>query len=104
MPTPEEFHQAAIDFRYLLNRGYPRKVSLDLVGNLYQLTSDLRHLLHRGVFSKADSQSRSKKKISIRGIRGKELAIDGYNVIITVEAGLSGQPLVLGDDGFIRDI
>ena len=30
--------------------------------------------------------------------------IDGYNVIITIEAGLSGRPLVLADDGFIRDI
>jgi hypothetical protein len=30
--------------------------------------------------------------------------IDGYNMIITIEAGLSGRPLVLADDGFIRDI
>ena len=104
MLNPEQIQEAALDIRYLLNRGYPRKVSLDLAGNRYQLTSDLRHLLHRGVFSDADSKSRSKRKIPIKGIRDKELAIDGYNVIITVEAGLSGQPLVLGDDGFIRDI
>jgi hypothetical protein len=100
----KELQEAADDFRYLLNRGYPRKATLQLVGNRYQLSSDERHLLHRGVFSRADSESRRKKKIPLKGTRGKDLAIDGYNVIITIEAGLEGRPLVLGDDGFIRDI
>jgi len=94
----------AEDFRYLLNRGYPRKAALEWVGNRYQLTSDQRHLLHRGVFSDADSGSRRKRKIPIERIRNKDFVIDGYNVIITIEAGLSGRPLILGDDGFIRDI
>jgi hypothetical protein len=75
-----------------------------LVGNRYELTFDERHLLHRGIFSDADSESRQKKRISIGRIRNRDLAIDGYNVIITIEAGLSGRPLILGDDGFIRDI
>lgn len=96
--------KASGDFRYLLNRAYPRKASLELVGNRYQLTSDQRHLLHRGVFSDTDSKSRQKKKISPKRIRGYDLVIDGYNVLITIEAGFSGRPLVLGDDGFIRDI
>jgi hypothetical protein len=89
---------------YLLNKGYPRKPSLELVGNRYGLTSDERHLLHRGVFSDVDSKSRHKRKIPIERVRNKDLVIDGYNVIITIEAGLSGRPLILGDDGFIRDI
>jgi hypothetical protein len=100
----ENLQKASEDFRYLLNRAYPRKAALELVGNRYQLTLDQRHLLHRGVFSDMDSQSRRKKKISPNQIRGYDVAIDGYNVLITVEAGLSGRPLVLGDDGFIRDI
>jgi hypothetical protein len=96
--------KASEDFRYLLNRAYPRKAALELVGNRYQLTSDQRHLLHRGVFSDVDAKSRQKKKISPHQIRGYDLVIDGYNVLITIEAGLLGRPLVLGDDGFIRDI
>lgn len=75
-----------------------------MVGNRYQLVSDQRHLLHRGVFSDSDSKSRRKKRISINRIGNKDLVIDGYNVLITIEAGLSGRPFVLGDDGFIRDI
>ena len=100
----QQLHEAAIDFRYLLNRVYPRKVSLELVGNHYQLTSDQRHLLHRGVFSEDDARKRLKKKVSLQKISGQELAIDGYNVVITIEAALSGRPLIFGDDGFLRDI
>ncbi len=100
----ENLQRAAQDFRYLLNRRYPRKAALDLVGNRYGLTSDERHLLHRGVFSGLDSQTRRKKRISIGEIPNKDLAIDGHNVLITIEAGLSGRPLVLADDGFVRDI
>jgi hypothetical protein len=104
MLESKELQKAAEDFRYLLNRGYPRKAALDLVGNRYQLFSDQRHLLHRGIFSDRDSRLRRKKKISVGRIQGKELAIDGYNVIITIEASLSDRPLIFGDDGFIRDI
>ena len=102
--TTPQLREAAIDFRYLLNRVYPRKASLELVGNHYQLTSDERHLLHRGVFSDGDARKRLRKKISVQKISGQELAIDGYNVVITIEAALSGRPLVFGDDGFLRDI
>ena len=100
----ENLQKAAEDFRYLLNRGYPRKAALEIVGNRYGLAFDERHLLHRGVFSDADSESRSKKIISIKAIKNKDLAIDGYNVLITVESGLSGRPLIHADDGFVRDI
>jgi len=100
----EHLQNASDDFRYLLNRRYPRKAALELVGNRYGLTFDERHLLHRGVFSSKNSQARRKKRISVKEIRNKDLAIDGHNVLITIEAGLSGRPLVLADDGFVRDI
>jgi hypothetical protein len=96
--------KAAEDFRYLINRRYPRKAALELVGNRYGLTFDERHLLHRGVFSNKNSKARRKKKITFREVRNEDLAIDGHNVLITIEAGLSRRPLILGDDGIIRDI
>jgi hypothetical protein len=104
MLKSQDLQETAEDFRYLLNRRYPRRAALELVGNRYQLTADERHLLHRGVFAERDAGLRRSKKISMEEARNKELAIDGYNVVITVESGLSGRPLVLGDDGFIRDI
>ena len=103
--TPSvDIQKAAEDLRFLLTRRYPRKAALELVGNRYSLTADQRHLLHRGVFADVDARLRCSKRISIRNLRQKKLAIDGYNVLITVEAALSGRPLVLADDGFVRDI
>ena len=102
--SEDNIQAAARDFRFFLSRGYPRKPCLDLVGNRYQLTSDQKNLLHRGVFSEKDSRSRKKKKLPSGRISGGDLAIDGYNVLITVEAGLCGRPLIFGDDGFTRDI
>ncbi|MGZ3535136.1 MAG: DUF434 domain-containing protein [Thermodesulfobacteriota bacterium] len=100
----KDLQKAARDFRFLLNRGYPRKAALELVGSRYGLTSDERHLLHRGVFSDSDSESRRKKKVFLGDVLNQDLVIDGHNVLITIEAGISGRPLILGDDGFIRDI
>ena len=100
----KDLQNAAEDFRYFLNRGYPRKAALEWVGNRYGLIFDERHLLHRGIFSESDSKSRRKKRVAVERARNKNLVIDGHNVLITTEAGLSGRPLVLGDDGFIRDI
>ena len=100
----EDLQKAASDFHYLLNHEYPRKTILTLVGNRYGLTFDQRHLLHRGIFSEAAAKKRKRKKISLQRLRNEKLAIDGYNVLITVEAALSGRSLILSNDGFIRDI
>ncbi len=42
--------------------------------------------------------------VSAEQIRGKGLAIDGYNVLITLESALKGKTILLADDSFIRDI
>jgi hypothetical protein len=94
----------AEDLRYLLNRGYSRKNSLELVGNRYNLAKDHRDLLRRGIFSAKEAECRKKKLISIEKIKDNLVAIDGYNVLITTESALQEKPLVLGDDQLIRDI
>jgi len=104
MPRDGALQEAAKDFHYLLNRGYPRKASLELVGNRYNLAFDRRNLLHRGIFSDSDAKARKERQVSLRSLHRKNLAIDGYNVLITIESALSGRPLISSNDGFIRDI
>lgn len=96
--------KGAEDFRYLLGRAYPRKNSLELVGNRYNLRKTERELLHRGVFAEEEALRRREKAVSPEDIHDVHLAVDGHNVLITVEAGLSDSPLVVADDGFVRDI
>jgi hypothetical protein len=104
MEISPDLWEAAEDLRYLLNRGYPRDASLQLAGNRYNLDHDHRHLLRRGVFPASVAGQRRSKKVSLEEIRGKALAIDGYNCLITLESALKVKAILLADDGFIRDI
>jgi hypothetical protein len=96
--------RAAVDFRYLLDRGYPREASLTLVGNRYHLRRTARQLLHRGVFDRVTAANRRNKLRKLQELTDRPLAVDGHNVLITLEAGLRGLPLVAADDGCIRDV
>ena len=104
MEISPDLWKAATDFRFLLNQGYPRDASLTLVGNRYNLDSDHRHLLRRGVFSSSVVEQRKNKKVSLEEIRGMTVAIDGYNCLITLESALKAKAILLADDAFIRDI
>lgn len=96
--------EAAADFRFLLGRGYPRKNALDLVGNRYRLNHTTRQLLHRGVFAPALALARRATLRLLRELENRPLALDGHNVLITLECALRELPLVAADDGFIRDV
>ncbi len=93
----------ARDFRLLLDRAYPRRSALTLVGDRYNLDFGERDILHRGVFAREDCR-RKGRKVSVSSLPQYPLAVDGHNVLITVESALKGLPLVLADDGFVRDI
>jgi hypothetical protein len=96
--------KAAADFRYLLARGYPRRAALTLVGNRYGLSHTARQLLHRGVFAPEVALARRARLRRLRDLPGRPLALDGHNVLITLECASRGLPLVAADDGFIRDV
>ncbi len=93
----------AKDLRYLLNRGYHKGPALNFLANRWQLTSLEREILTRAVFTKEEALSRKKKRCSIKALKGRSLAVDGHNVLITVESALRDLPVFVGDDGFVRD-
>jgi hypothetical protein len=96
--------EAAIDFRYLLARGYPRQNALALVGNRYDLEHTARQLLHRGVFAPSEAAARRARLRRLADLPGRPLAVDGHNVLITLECATRGLPLVAADDGWLRDV
>jgi hypothetical protein len=104
LPDPAVLGQAAGDFRYLLNRGYPREASLSLVGNRYGLDKSARQMLHRGVFADDKARERRAKLRRLAQAGGQPLAVDGHNVLITLECACRGLPVVAADDGFMRDV
>ncbi|MEE8167390.1 MAG: DUF434 domain-containing protein [Candidatus Hydrothermarchaeales archaeon] len=98
-----ELKDAICDLRYLLNRGYKRKTALRMVEDRYQLSSGKRNFLVRAVFSEEEAREHKIKLACIEDVDGKLVAIDGYNILIGVEAALKGESVFLCDDGFVRD-
>jgi hypothetical protein len=97
-------NRAAEDFFWLQNRRYPRKTCLDLVGNRYQLCSLERQFLQRGVFGQWQLLARRAKRCPGADWQSEDLVVDGHNVQITVESGMLGRPLLLANDGVVRDL
>ncbi|MTK64787.1 MAG: DUF434 domain-containing protein [Methanobacterium sp.] len=102
----ELLKSASYDLKFLLNRGYRKKGALNFVSNKYLLNKDERNYLFRRTFSESKSQSRRKKLISIDEIVGRNIFVDGYNVLITSEIIINQEydSLVMCDDGVIRDL
>ncbi|WP_334097894.1 DUF434 domain-containing protein, partial [Methanobacterium formicicum] len=98
--------EAKKDFQYLLERGFPRTGALEYVGNHYLLGDLERNYLIRTVFPRAKIESRRNKLILLSDIKGKDVLLDGYNVLITVEALIQGEKevVVKCEDGVIRDV
>ncbi len=96
--------EAAKDYRYLLDRGYPQKAALNLVTSRYTLTSEERSALMRCVHRSVDAVSTASKLVSPIEVRGSSIVVDGYNTLLTILTALEGGPLFLCDDCVVRDV
>ncbi len=98
--------EAKKDFKYLLNRGFPRTGALKFVGDHYLLDEMQRNYLNRTVFSHQKMETRKSKLILLSEIKDKCVLVDGYNVLITTESVCKGEEefLVDCDDGVTRDV
>jgi hypothetical protein len=95
---------ALADFSLLLTKGYAGKSALKLVGDRFSLTERQRLAVMRSACSDQQLASRSQSRIEPENIAGQSIAIDGYNVLITVEAAMSGGVILKGRDGCYRDL
>ncbi len=93
--------RAAKDYRYLLDRSYPQKASIKLVGDRYQLSGQERSLLYRGISDKVSAGLRKAKIVCDPGDHA--LYVDCYNILFTVGNYLTGRPVYISDDGIVRD-
>jgi hypothetical protein len=101
--TTRKLSEPARDIRYLLKRNYPRSGAIRFVSNHYRLSEQERHILTRVIVAPHVADSRSKKRLGCTDIKGRDVLVDGYNVLITIESMLNKETLWLGDDGYVRD-
>lgn len=100
----EPLRQAVADLSWLKGRGYPPKAALKLVGDRHALRDRQREALQRCAASDEECRLRAVRAVSPSKLKGEAVAIDGYNVILTLEAALSGGLLLLARDGVLRDL
>lgn len=78
--------------------------ALELVANRHALRDRQRTALQRCAASDEERRTRLASRVEPDAVRGEELAVDGYNVLLTVEAALGGGVLLLASDGTLRDL
>jgi len=96
--------EAVADFSLLLTKGYADKSALKLVGDRFSLTQRQRLAVMRSSCSDQQRQSRLARCMPVETLAGQPVAIDGYNLLITIEAALSGGLIFRGRDGCFRDL
>ncbi len=102
--TQPTLRQAVADMSWLLSNGYADKSSLKLVGDRYELTSRQRLAIMRCACSDQQRQHRKDRQVPPDNVAGQTLLLDGYNVLITIEAALARGVLFVARDGCIRDL
>lgn len=99
-----EVIKALVDYKYLLNRGYNQKPSLDMVTSHYRLSKPERMILFRCIHSDEDAAEICGKMVDPSEISKHRLIVDGFNTLLTIASVLEDDFVYLCDDCFIRDL
>lgn len=95
---------AAADLRYLRDRGYSLDAALKLVGDRHQLRDRQRVAISRATSESAGVTARAARRVAEGAPPPPVLAVDAFNVLITVETALHGGVLVTTVDGGLKDL
>ena len=99
-----DLRQATGDFSLLLTKGYSEKGALKLVGDRFSLSQRQRLAVMRCACSQQQLVSRKQREVAIAEVANQSIAVDGYNVLITIEAAMSGAVVFKGRDGCYKDL
>ncbi|MDO9269143.1 MAG: DUF434 domain-containing protein [Methylobacter sp.] len=103
----EQLHRlrdAVYEFCWLLDRGYARHSVIRLVGDHHQLTKRQRLAISRAACSSSNRELRKATCLRMEQTKDRQLVIDGFNLLISVETAMAGGLVLRCCDGCIRDI
>jgi len=92
------------DLSLLLSRGYAPTASLKLVGDHFALKERQRLAVARAACSDQQREFRNQNLLPLEAVKGENLLIDGFNLVVTMEAALSGGVLIRCRDDCLRDM
>src|SRR5437763_1907702 len=78
--------QAVNELSWLLSRRYAPGAALKLVGDRHLLTARQRLALARSACADAARDRRARNRLPLPAVRTREAIIDGFNILVTLEA------------------
>ncbi len=95
---------ATRDLSWLLTQGYASTSALKLVGDRHRLNVRQRLAVARCACGDPEVTRRQRHEVQLSDLGNQELWIDGYNVLTSLEAALSGAVILAARDGCYRDM
>ena len=96
--------RAVSELSWLLTRDYSLNSASKLVGDRYQLKSRQRLAMNRSACSDASLLRRRRHHVDAEELAGEPIIVDGFNLLLILEAALAGGVLLEGRDSCIRDM
>ena len=96
--------QATRDLCWLLDHGYGIGCATELVGDRHHLARRQRGAIARCACSTFARNRRQAHGVEPAQLRGRELWLDGFNVLTAIESALGGGVILIGRDGCCRDV
>jgi hypothetical protein len=98
----ERLRLAAEEVAWLTGRGYALDAVGEIVAKHHGLSDAHRAALARGTCSEPQYRRRAARESEAEDIARRPLAIDAIDAVSTIEAALSGQPVLQTLDGTVR--
>lgn len=95
---------AVAELSWLMGRGYAMNSAVKLVGDRHQLRERQRLAASRAACADAAREGRVRRHLPAEALRGRQVMVDGFNLLVSLEAALSGGVLLHCRDGCLRDM
>ncbi len=95
---------AVADLSWLLERGYPANAALKLTGDRYALDERQHMAVLRAACGDTSHKRRAASCLPLDALTGQDVQIDGFNLLISVEAALGGGLILCCRDECLRDL
>jgi hypothetical protein len=95
---------ATAELSWLLSRDYPITAALKLVGDRHRLNERQRMAIVRAACSDDKRERRLASRVQPQQLRDQALIVDGFNLLITIEAALSQGVILRCRDSCLRDL
>lgn len=102
--THASLRLAVRDLSWLLGHGYARTSALKLVGDRHELRERQRLAVARAACADKTRDTRRQNQLPADTLQSRHVMVDGFNLLVSLEAAYGGGVLLLCRDGCVRDM